>query len=262
MPRRESGERELIAPWKALDDFLTGTLQNTLSGLSSAASEFVKTGRMTADAWNRELGSIVDGVVDLILQYTLFNAIRSSLDSLFHLKARASIVSKQAVGSAAQASSTAQSASAAATTAAAWSSAAIFASIGSFGAAGVIGLAVVLAALGAVAAGAFSKGGKVPGSPSREDDKIAAVASGELIIPSDSTQKLERQTGPTGIQGLLAGEIPVRSRESSSMSSDRLTDLRSHVSGVGARVEREILELILRTNRVTAHAAHFAKSLF
>lgn len=56
--------------------------------------------------------------------------------------------------------------------------------------------------------GAFAEGGIVPGAPSNTDNRIAAVATGELIISAKSTRGLIGQIGMGGVGELLAGRVP------------------------------------------------------
>jgi hypothetical protein len=56
--------------------------------------------------------------------------------------------------------------------------------------------------------GAFAEGGIVPGTPSATDNRVAAVATGELIISARSTQSLIRQGGAGAINALLGGQMP------------------------------------------------------
>lgn len=56
--------------------------------------------------------------------------------------------------------------------------------------------------------GAFAEGGVVPGTPSTRDNRVAAVATGELIVSARSTQALISQGGPGVIGTLLSGRLP------------------------------------------------------
>lgn len=56
--------------------------------------------------------------------------------------------------------------------------------------------------------GAFAEGGIVPGAPSNTDNRLAAVATGELIISAASTRALIGQVGMGGVRSLMGGMIP------------------------------------------------------
>ncbi len=184
-----TGAREFAQPLKALDDFGANTLNTTFRGLSDSLSSIILQTGQWGQIWRQVQSSIIAGVVDLILQYTLFNTIRTTLDNIFHLGARQNITATKAVGSAAQKASAAESAATASTTASAWSPAALFSSIGSFGVAGVVGLAAVLAGIAALA-GAFAEGGYVRGPGGPKEDKIPAwLSNGEGVINAAATAR-------------------------------------------------------------------------
>jgi hypothetical protein len=56
--------------------------------------------------------------------------------------------------------------------------------------------------------GAFAEGGIVPGTPSLVDNRVVAVASGELILSTLATRNIMRQVGPGGVNALLSGQVP------------------------------------------------------
>jgi hypothetical protein len=206
-----TGERDLVAPWRALDTFLTGTLQATFNGLSDAISGLVTGTRSWVDVWKQVGNEIISMIIRLILEYTIFHAIRMALDSIFHTTARTNITATATAGRAASATSAAATAAEGGTVAAAWAPAAAATGIGSFGASAVIGLVLALAAIAAiVAALAFEAGGIVPGRPSRKDNRLAWVASGEFIIPTVATQRLMALYGPEALEKLRRGELPTR----------------------------------------------------
>lgn len=60
----------------------------------------------------------------------------------------------------------------------------------------------------------FAEGGIVPGAPSAVDNRVANVATGEMIISAGSTQSLISAVGMGGIQRLLAGQVPMFGFES------------------------------------------------
>lgn len=70
----------------------------------------------------------------------------------------------------------------------------------------IAALAAVLAAGGA-ALGAFAEGGVVPGTPSNKDNRLAHVATGELIVSASSTANLRKEHGAGIIGQLLSGRI-------------------------------------------------------
>lgn len=172
----QTGARELIAPFKALDDFLTGTLQTTFRSLGDSLTGLITGAATWAQVWTQAGNQIIGMVINLILEYTIFHQIRTLLDNIFHRTARTNIATTQTAGIAAQQASAASGASAAGTVAAASAPAAAGTSIWSFGSAATVGLVLSLAAIAAiVAALAFAKGGIVPGRP------IQGFASGGVL---------------------------------------------------------------------------------
>jgi hypothetical protein len=55
----------------------------------------------------------------------------------------------------------------------------------------------------------FAEGGIVPGAPSAVDNRVANVATGELIISAASTSALIGTVGMGGISKLLSGQVPM-----------------------------------------------------
>ncbi|MFA6047140.1 MAG: hypothetical protein WC718_19315 [Phycisphaerales bacterium] len=149
--------------------------------------------------------SIIQGFVDMILEYTLFHWIRMGLDQIFHHTVRANTVATAAVSDAAITSTAAVQAGAAGTVAAAGAPAAAATSIWSWGTSATIGLALALAAIGAiVGALAFQEGGLVPGAPSNRDNRIATIATGEYVIPAHRVA----QFGVPFFDNLREGRFP------------------------------------------------------
>jgi hypothetical protein len=56
--------------------------------------------------------------------------------------------------------------------------------------------------------GAFAEGGVVPGAISHKDNRLAMVATGEVIISGRARQRLEREYGRGITQSLIAGALP------------------------------------------------------
>lgn len=167
-----------------------------------------------------------------VLQGTLGNAIRGISDGIYGLIAGtaswgqlflqvgaqvlqtliqigvemlAQFVLRQALGAALQT----QAATEGATIAASYAPAAATAGAATFGIGTVIGVALTVAAIvAALASLAFAEGGIVPGTPSHSDNRIAQVASGELILSTAATQALIRDHGRGVVGALLAGSIP------------------------------------------------------
>lgn len=186
-----TGEREIVAPFRALDDFLTGTLQTTFRGLGDSITGLITGTARWGQVWVQVGNQIIGQVVNLVLEYTLFHTIRMALDRIFHTTSRANIAATQAVGTAAQAATTAASATSAATTAAAWAPASAAVNTATFGSSAGIGLAIALAAIAAIiGALAFAEGGYIrgPGGP-KEDKVLVRVSSGEGITNAAATQR-------------------------------------------------------------------------
>ena len=94
-----------------------------------------------------------------------------------------------ALGKSLTLASAATTSSAMATTAAAAAPAAAATSVASYGTSAVVGTIAAVAAIAAIIAaimGAFAEGGLVPGAPSRRDNRLAAVASGEYVVRTDA----------------------------------------------------------------------------
>lgn len=93
--------------------------------------------------------------------------------------------------------------------AASYAPAAATAGAATFGIGTVIGVALTVAAIvAALASLAFADGGIVPGSPSNKDNRIARVATGELILSAASTQAIIAQGGMGAVSSLLSGQLP------------------------------------------------------
>lgn len=206
----KTGERELIAPFRALDDFLTGTLQTTFSSLSASISGWITGTATWAQVWTQAGNQIFGMVVQLILEYTLFNQIRTVLDAVFHRGAQANIVATSAVGKAAQASQAATAATAGAATTAAYAPAAAATSIASFGFSATTGLVLALAAIaGIVAAFAFAQGGVVPATKRGASfgSAISQRRAGIFAGPGGPTDDSIITTAPAGTAILNAAAV-------------------------------------------------------
>jgi hypothetical protein len=197
--------RDFTEPFRALDTFLSTTLKTTFQGLSDAITGLITGTKTWAQVSTQVLNSIIGGVVQLILEYTIFNQIRTFLDTLFHTTSRTNMAGTAAVGEGLKATSTATSVAQSGAVAAAAAPAAAATSIFSFGSSAQIGLVLALAAIaGIVAALAFEEGGVVPGPRSDKDNQLAWVASGEFIIPSRVVANL----GTAHFQQYLNGGVP------------------------------------------------------
>jgi len=75
--------RELIEPYKQLDDFLKNSLQTTFDGISSAISGVIVGTRTWAQVEMQVVDSIVSGLVSMLLEYTIFHQVRMMLDRVF-----------------------------------------------------------------------------------------------------------------------------------------------------------------------------------
>lgn len=224
-----TGERELITPFRALDEFLSGTLQTTFNGLSQSITGLITGASTWAQVWTQAGNQIIGMIVQLILEYTVFHQIRSALDSIFHQGARANIAGTAAAGKAAQTGAAATAAATSASVATAAAPAAAATSIWSFGSSATIGLALALAAIAAiVAALAFARGGVVPerrspilayarggvtpggiftgpGGPT-EDRILTTAPPGTGIL---TAQTVSHYGGPAFVANLLARRAPV-----------------------------------------------------
>jgi hypothetical protein len=187
-----TGERELIAPWLALDAFLSGTLQTTFDGITASVSGLITGTRSWVQVWTQVGAQLIDGIVQLILEYTLFHQIRMALDRIFFSTQQAGIIQTSAAAKAAQLSQAATAKVAGATTAAAYAPAAAAASVSSFGSAAVVGMALTLAAIAAIVAavsGAFAEGGIVRGPGGPKEDRIRmAVRPGTGVLNASAVK--------------------------------------------------------------------------
>lgn len=114
-------------------------------------------------------------------------------------------VLRQTIGAALQT----QAAAEGATIAASYAPAAAVAGAATYGIGTVIGVALTVAAIvAAIASLAFAEGGIVPGAPSHRDNRIAQVASGELILSTAATQAIIRQGGMGAVASLMGGNLP------------------------------------------------------
>ena len=224
----QTGERELIAPFRALDDFLSGTLQTTFNGLSQSLAGLATGANNWAQVWQQAGNQIIGMIIQLILEYTLFHAIRSALDKVFHSSARTNIGATAAAGKAAQTAAAATAATSAGTVAAASAPAAAATSIWSFGSSAAIGLVLALAAIGAiVAALAFKAGGVVP-QGGRAVERFAtgglAGSGGIFSGPGGETEdKIATRARPgTGILTAAAVRFYGGQRFVTDLVSDRL----------------------------------------
>ena len=186
-----TGERELIAPFEALDRFLTGTLQTSFQGISDAITGII-TGTRTWGQVALQVGnSIIAQTVQLVLEYTLFHQIRMLLDRVFHNTARTNILTTSAAGKTAQLSAASTAVGAGATTAAAYAPASAAANTATFGASSVIGLTLTLAAIAAIiGALAFKEGGVIKGPGGPKDDQILTSArAGSGVLTAAAVER-------------------------------------------------------------------------
>jgi hypothetical protein len=174
----------LINPWMELDTFISGTLQTSMNGLSESITGLITGTQSWGEVWLRVQNQILAGIVQMILEYTVFYQVRRLLDTLFHRTSQTNIAATAAVGNTAAATTAATQSAAAATVAAAGAPAAAATSIWSFGSAAGLGLALALAAIGAIiGALAFAEGGIVPGAGGpTADDRLAWLSSGEGVL--------------------------------------------------------------------------------
>jgi hypothetical protein len=191
----EEGNRRLVEPYEELDAFIAGTLQQSFDGISESIAGWVNGTATWGEVWLGVKNSIVEGFVQMLLEYTLFHWARMALDRIFysqkqiqdsttHNVLRANIIGTAATGAAATTATAATTAASAGSVAAASAPAAASTSIWSFGSAAGIGLALALAAIiGITAALAFNEGGVVPGARTGRDTVPAMLTPGEVVIP-------------------------------------------------------------------------------
>ena len=191
----------MIEPYKALDQFVSGTLQSSFNGIGASISGWIQGTRNWAQVWQGVESSIISGFVNMALEYTIFHQVRMLLDRLFygakvvqdtttHTAIQGNIIGTAAVGQAATVTTAATTATAAGTVAASSAPAAAGTSIWSFGSAAGIGLALALAAIvGITAALAFNSGGVVPGSGPNRDSVLAHLTPGEVVIPRSTVDR-------------------------------------------------------------------------
>lgn len=187
-----------------IDQFIKG-----LNGLENKA-------QLTANVLQGTLGTAIRGISDGI--YGLITGTASwgqvfmqvgaqVLQTLIQIGVEmlAQFILRQTLGAALQTTAAAEGASIAAS----YAPAAATAGAATFGIGTVIGVALTVAAIvAALASLAFAEGGIVPGTPSHSDNRIAQVASGELILSTAATQALIREHGRGVVGALLSGSLP------------------------------------------------------
>lgn len=202
-------------------------LANGLTGLATGTATF-------AEAWQQAENAIVGNIIQMGLDYLIFNNLRLAADRIFygqkqvqdtttHSVVRANMVGTAATGAAAAATAGAATSAAASESAAAAAPAAAANSIWSFGSAAGIGLALALAAIvGITAALAFNTGGVVPGSGPNRDSVFAHLTPGEVVIDRDTVNawggpEYFRSVGLIGGgrgASTMAGGVPVQAYNS------------------------------------------------
>lgn len=166
---------------------LQSTLGNAIKGISDGIYGLI-TGTAT---WGQVFAQVGAQVLSTLIQ--------------IGVEMLAQFVLRQVLGAALQT----QAAAEGATIASSYAPAAATAGAATFGIGTVIGVALTVAAIvAALASLAFAEGGIVPGAPSHRDNRIAQVASGELILSTAATQAIIRQGGMGAVAQLLGGQLP------------------------------------------------------
>ena len=196
------GLEELQDDWSKLGEHMAdvtiGVMGAAVDTVADQVANLVDGTASWAEAWTSVGKAAVAAIIKIVLQWILANTIIAALQKVFSATS----------GKAAQTE--------AITTATAWAPAALAASIATLGGASVTGLASFaiamalgtalgagLSAAGGAFAGGFDDGGIVPGSPSSRDNRIATVATGEGIIPSDVISAM----GPRFFEYIRSGDF-------------------------------------------------------
>lgn len=146
---------------------LTQNIGTALDGISNGISNMILGTGTWADAMRQTAASIIQSLVRIGVQ----------------------MVVQAALGRSLTVASAATTSTAMATTAAAAAPAAAATSVASFGSSAILGSVAALAAIAAIIAaitGGFAEGGLIPGAPSRRDNRLAAVATGEYVVRTDA----------------------------------------------------------------------------
>lgn len=163
---------------------MQGTLGAAINGVSAGITGLITGtatwGQVFAQVGTTIIGTLVQIGVEMLAQMVLRRIIGAQLKT--------------------------QAATEGATIAGAYAPAAATAGAASFGVGTALGVTLTVAAIIAgiaALAGAFAEGGIVPGAPSSRDNRIAAVATGEGIIPASVTSAL----GPQRFEMIRSGRI-------------------------------------------------------
>ena len=166
-----------------------GNVRLQLTGLvnqwSDAATQIGNWARQTATTISSTIGN---SITDLIFrtgnwQQSVAQAARSIVSSLIQIGVQMLVA--HTLGRALNEQATQQQVTSGATIATANAPAAAATSVASYGTSAVVGAALAGAAIAAIIAllvGAFAGGGLIPGQSSHQDNRIAAVATGEYIV--------------------------------------------------------------------------------
>jgi hypothetical protein len=166
-----------------------GQMQNWLQQMGTMSQQI-------GQALTQNIGTAIDGISNGISNMILgtgtwADAMRQTASAIIQSLVRIGVqmVVQAALGKSLTMASAATTSTAMATTAAAAAPAAAATSVASFGSSAILGSVAALAAIAAIIAaitGAFAEGGLVPGAPSRRDNRLAAVATGEYVVRTDA----------------------------------------------------------------------------
>lgn len=200
---------------------LTGTLNTAIGSTSQALTGLIfQTGN-----WRQTFASaaqqIVQSLIRIALQFVVSRLIMAAVN--------------RATGASEGAAASAQ----ASTAAAAWAAPAVSASIATYGTASGAGLAAYLSALAAgaagIAGGGLAGGGRVPGSPSRTDNMLLPMATGEHVLSAHSTQWVDNTFGPSFLDDLNSMRVPSSGLADGGRVGADFANSRSSGGGAGIR---------------------------
>lgn len=164
---------------------IEGTLGNAIAGVSQGITGLINGTSTWGEAMEQTKNAVVGALVEIAVK----------------------MVAQQALSSALQLAGVETSTAAAGMTTAAWAPAAAATNAATYGSSAAVGLGITLAMIAAIiaalaaAGGAFEEGGLVPGPSSDHDNRLAAIATGEFVIPS----RVVRKFGADHFQSYLTG---------------------------------------------------------
>jgi hypothetical protein len=181
-----------------------------LSRFQNLGTIAAQTGQLISDTMGRAVDGVSGSIAAAIVRgedwrESMQNVALSIIESLIQMGIQ--MILMNTLGRTLQAASQAQAVTTGPAIAAAYAPAAAASSVASFGGAataGVIAATIAIAAIIALLAGGFAQGGLISGTPSKQDNRLAMVATGEYVARSAAV----RYYGPETFEALNQMRLP------------------------------------------------------